>query len=535
MSSGTSLDDSSPLFRTRSAVAKLLERLKSEKPVINVVSNSLEVARAATRLKFPDPKKDCCMHLKLSGYDGKLSWPICYENQEDDELCSYAGLRYILQVKSVKRFSLNGNPLPSDKPVENFYCCLPFSSHRKGASKKNLGYWFRFLGKDAIFRVTIALKLDIKNVRRLARRSCLSETICKSSGIISKVEIEILSRSKASRQGVISEKGDIINVAKISPSLYFNKEYKSMLVTFKALREKLNFEDLEKFCAQSLEKLDDNDLRVVVLLEQSKEACRKKHYEKSKALLREAVDHARKCKNKTLLMGRAYVYLSYVHQNDGYLGNADECLAIARKKLLAMEACEDIGDLFFQEGLILLNFVQKMPKFADDLTTEAMHKFEQAAVQFENGLKVDDVLDKICSSYIRLASLILQKKASVCNRDCSVEYNIATANTHLEWVKEHLEDLSEKTKFHFYVCVTELLYEKQHFEKAKESLDVAFKIAKSCEFEEQIIWKGLPGNSINGDSHMTQELREREQADWVVEDFAKNGDVLLGYLADVSS
>lgn len=527
------------LFRTRSAVVKLLERVKGEEPSIYVISKPSEpVVSRKSRFKFPDPKKDCSVNLKVSSHNGELCLPVCYENQEDSDHHICGGLRYILQVLSVKRLTLDGKHFIANECQEDFYCCSPLSAHKKGSAKKGLGFWFRFLGKDATFRVTVALKLDVVSVKNLIGRRHLSDSLFSDDGIVSSEEFEISTRVKSSQSTAAAERDEVINAAKIFPSLYLNKEYKSIVTTFKDLRHELNFKELDKFFVQTLEGLSDNDLKVVLFLEQSQEACRKRLYEKSKQLLKQAVDAAAKCKNKTLLMGRAYLYLSYVHEKDGYLGNAEECLAIARKKLQALEACEDIGDLCFQEGLILTNFAQKMPKFALKLIGEAIHKFEQAAALFSNGLTVDNALDKLCSSYIRLASLLLKQKPPILSTDGSCVQptcNIALANKHLEWVAGHLTELSERTKFNFHVCHTELLYEKREYEKARESLGTAFQIANACQFEEQAMWKELPGGSSCNESYLQQTSDYEQPADGEGMEVFAVEDVPLGYLGDMSS
>ena len=531
-----SIFDGPPLlFRTRSAVIKLLERVKGEEPSIHVISKpTVPVVSRKSRFKFPDPKKDCSVNLKVSSQNGELSLPICYENQEDldDHICG--GLRYILQVLSVKRFTLDGKKFIANECQEDFYCCSPLSAHKKGSVKKCLGFWFRFLGKDATFRVTVALKLDVISMRNSIGRRRLSDSLFSDDGIVSSKEFEISTCVESSQSTAAPERDEVINAAKIFPSLYLNKEYKSIVARFKDLRHKLNFKELDNFFVQTLEGLSDNDLKVVLFLEQSQEACRKRLYEKSKQLLKQAVDATAKCKNKTLLVGRAYLYLSYVHEKDGYLGNAEECLAIARKKLQALEACEDIGDLCFQEGLILTNFAQKMPKFALKLIGEAIHKFEQAAVLFSNGLTVDNALDKLCCSYIRLASLLLKQKPLSNDGSC-VKPNITLANKHLDWVAGHLAELSERTKFNFYVCHTELLYEKQQYEKAKESLGTAFQIANACQFEEQAVWKELPGGSSYNESYLQEASSYGQPADHEGVEVFVVDDVPLGYLGDMSS
>lgn len=534
-SDNLAFEDPPFLFRTRSAVLKLLEQAKAEKPSISVISIPSEpVVSRKSRSKFPDPKKDCYVKLKVSNCSGKLCLPICYENREDNDQHFPGDLRYILQVLSVKRFSLDARKLLTSERIEDFYCYCPLSAHKKGSAKKCLGFWFRFSGQDAIFRITVALKIDPFLVKNLLRRRLFSGSYNEDDGIVVRKEVEISTHGKSSKNTAALERNEIINAAKIFPSLYLNQEYKSLVSKFKDLRQKLNYNELDKYLQQTLERLSDNDLKVVLFLEQSQEACRKKLYEKSKQLLKQAVDTTAKCKNKTLLMGRAYLYLSYIHQKDGYLGNAEECLAIARKKLQAMEACEDFGDLCFQEGLILTNFAQKMPKFALKLITEAMHKFEEAAALFSNGLTVDNILDKQCCAYIRLASLLLQHKpAAITTEGCTAQHNTALANKHLECVAGHLSELSERTKFHYHVCHAELLYEKQQFVKAKESLNAAFEIAKSCQFEEQAMWKEMPGKTCEK-SDLQEAFSNGETTEKAPEDIDVD-DLPSGYLGDVSS
>lgn len=525
-------DDSPHLFRTRSAVLKLLEQVRAENPSIHLISKPTEpVVNRNSKLKFPDPKKDCFVSFKVSSHNGKLCLPISYKNTDENDQKCYGGLRYILQVVSVNKVLLNGKQTSSNECQEDFYRFSPLSTHKKGSAKNCLGFWFRFFCKEATIRVTVALKIDFVFVRKLIGKRLLTDPLFKDDGMVSSLEFDISTCMRSSQKIAAAEKNGLINTAKIFPSLYLNREYKSIVTKFKDLRQKLNFEELDEFCARTLEGLSDNDLKVVLFLEQSQEACRKKLYEKSKQLLKQAVDSTAKCKNKTLLIGRAYLYLSYVHEKDGYLGNAEECLTIARKKLQALEACEDVGDLCFQEGLILTSFSQKMPKFASKLISEAMLKFEQAAAIFTNCLTVDSALDKLCCSYIRLASLLLKQSTE----GSCLRHKVAVANKHLEVVSCHLDELSEKTKFHFYVCNAELLYQRRQFEEAKKSLDDAYEIAKACQFEEQTMWKELPGCNSCGDHYFQEASNNGEPAnDLEVEDFVV-ADVPLGYLADTSS
>lgn len=524
-------DDSPHVFRTRSAVLKLLEQVRAEKPSLRVISKPSEpVVNRNSKLKFPDPKKDCFVSLKVSSQNGKLCLPINYETLDESDQKCYGGLRYILQVLSVNKLVLNGKQPRSNECQEDFCRFSPLSTHKKGSAKNCLGFWFRFFGKDAKIRITVALKIDFVFARKLIGKRLLTDPLFQDDGMVSSLEFDISTCMRSSLK-IASEKNGLINAAKIFPSLYLNQEYKRIVTKFKDLRQKLNFKELDKFFAQTLERLSDNDLRVVLFLEQSQEACRKKLYEKSKQLLKQAVDSTAKCKNKTLLIGRAYLYLSYVHEKDGYLGNAEECLTIARKKLQTLEVCEDTGDLCFQEGLILTSFAQKMPKFALKLISEAMFKFEQAAAIFTNCLTVDSSLDKLCCSYIRLASLLLKQTAE---GSCS-QHKIDVSNKHLEWVAGRLDELSEQTKFHFYVCNTELLYQKRQFEEAQKSLDVAYQIAKACQFEEQTLWEELPGSNCCSDHYFQEASSNKEPADdLVVENFVVD-DVSPGYLADMSS
>lgn len=524
---GSSTECQSYLSQSKIAVFEKLKQLKVAKPSIDLTSKpSKPIASRRSRFKFPDPKKDFNLNVKVISDDGKHCLPVFYENQEEI-IDQY--LRFILHVESVKRLSFDGKELIKNKDEEEFYCYSPFSEHKKGLRRKCPGFWFRFFGQEAIFRITVALKIDVAFVQKLLGRKRILDSLGVANGIVASEQVEISTFVQNSPK---TQRNDFINSSKIFPALYFNQEYKSIFSKFKDLRNKLNSCELEKYFTQTLASLQDNDLRVVLFLEQSQEACRKNHFEKSKLLLKKAVDVAAKCKNKTLLMGRAYLYLSYVHQKDGCLGIAEECLAIARKKLQALEACEDVGDLCFQEGLILTSFAQKMPKFALQLTKEAILKFEHAAVLFANCLAMDNVLDKQCCTFIRLASLLLQQMSGSVDSCETSTQNKLQAEKHLEWVKGHLPELSEKTKFHFYVCQTELHYKKLQFAKAKESLDSAFQIAESSQLEEQAVWTQMPVRTTE-ESRMQKEI-VRKISDISVEHWFEDN-IPLGYQGDEST
>lgn len=521
----SSTECQSYLCRSKIAVLEKLKQLKVAKPSIDVTPQPSEpIASRRSRFKFPDPKKDCYLDIKVRSDDGKHCLPVFYENQEE-----IIDQYFVLYVESVKRFSFDGKELIKNKDEGECYCYSPFSEHEKGLKKKHPGFWFRFFGQEAIFRITVALKIDVAFVGKLLGRKRILDSLGLANGIVASEQVEISTFVQNSPK---SESNDFINSSKIFPALYFNQEYKSIFSKFKDLRKKLNFCELEKYFTQTLSSLQENDLRVVLFLEQSQEACRKNHFEKSKLLLKNAVDLAAKCKNKTLLMGRAYLYLSYVHQKDGCLGIAEECLAIARKKLQALEACEDLGDLCFQEGLVLSSFAQKMPKFAFQLIKEAILKFEHAAVLFANCLAMDNVLEKQCCTFIRLASLLLQQMSGSVDSCGTSTQNELQAERHLEWVKGRLPELSEKTKFLFHVCQTELHYKKQQFAKAKESLDSALQIEESSQLEEQAVWRQMPVKTTEK-SHVQKEIVRKISEISVEECFKDN--IHLGYQGDESS
>lgn len=514
--------------RTKSSLSKLLEVVKAERLVINSVSRTLQPIRnGKNRRKFPDSKRDVRVEFTVTSQSGKVSLPICYEEYAGEDETPL--VRYTLGVLSIQRYSSEGKLLPGELGDSSYRCC-PLLEHKTGSRKKVYGFWFRCF-VCATFQVTIAIKLC--GLKYLAFNAGKIDTLigCNDCSVNTKV-FEIANCPRANGKSKIVRECQL--VAKIFPALYTNDDYKTFVSTVKDLRSS----ELEIFLSQSMDKDLDPDLKVVVLLEKSLEACRKGAIEKAKQTVKSAVDLIGKCTNKVLLTGRAYLYLAQIHLKDGCLGNAEDCLGIARKKLQNIESCEDVGDLWYQEGELLMAFIKKVPRFAAQLIPEARNKFQQAALYYEEGVSTGGVVDKLCCSHLQLASLACQEKS--CAKSSSMTYDAITCmQGHIKLVQAHLGVLSQRTQFEYLLCYSKLLLEMNLLEQARESLKAALQITETSTFTEGVVLDSMVVeqmydqlyrcSSPHMDGHVSQIV---EMTSATTEDDDR---MSLGYLGDIST
>ncbi|EDO47008.1 predicted protein [Nematostella vectensis] len=493
-----------PYLRNKTAQARLLEHLRLEKPTLNVFDcPTSPVVSGRNRLKFPDPNNDCYVELELLGQTSRVSLPVCYdsEKREDFELDEGAmggvhGLWYSLQVVSVVRFSLDGVELPQDQTQDSFFCCCPLSDQRKiclELSKDVYGFWFRFFGEKMRFRIKVGLKLEGTELlsRDLWKDDPYFAEVCQG-GYVSSVEFDIYTRSREIEQDTnpkrLKLKAGILSKNQSQPYLYSNDNYCKFIRAVNEMKKEARYSELDTLLSHAIGRYHaDTDLKVVVLLEQGLQACRKRYCDYAKELYKNAADLLSKCRNKSLLTGRTYVYLSEVHFNEGCIGNAGESLDIARKNLEGVGPCEDYGDLCFYEGLVLMVHAKRNQVFLNNLIPEAREKFLEAVKIYRDISSVDGMEDKLYLTYIKLASLELQPLPSSNSTELSVLPNqLAMAQKYLDLVKEHIEVFSRKTMLYYYHCCAELALETKSMDTAREYLSKAEDIAIRDHMENEV-------------------------------------------------
>lgn len=488
---------STSFSRHKATQLKLLELLRSEKPSLHVVSLPTQAVHCGrNRLKFPDPNNDCYVTFTLAGQTARVSLPVHYKLEkkqevelEEDECPSEVhlhGLWYSLQIESVTRYSVQGEELFTNSPDKS-YCCYPLSNPRRCESNStDYGLWFRLFEEETRYHFRVVLKLEGGEFfpKEFFKNDPYLTNVIDENGVVCAVEFDICTKAGDTKSEKKSKSVLLPKATNTSTSLlplYSNENYKKFIRSVQELKFKAKYDELEKLLSNASAKYQtDYDIKVAVLLEQGLVACRKRFCDYAKELFKNAVDLVGRCKNKALLTGRIYVYLSEVHFNEGFIGNAGESLAIARKYLDNFGLCEDLGDLCFCEGLILMVYAKRTQAFLKSLIPEAREKFLEAARNFSHGESVSHMGDKLCCTYIKLASLELQPMPNEQSKELEVSpEQVAKAKSYLEKAQQSMASLSEQTKVYYHLCCAELHLVTNQLEKTKELFNKALELAKS--------------------------------------------------------
>lgn len=495
-SSNGILSDSVPTNYSKGAIKRLLARVQKEKAEIRIISKpTSHVRNGRNRHKFPDPKKDCCIKLAVNCQSSKLSLPVSYFDYENDDHHFTGGLSYVVQVTAVRRFTCEGQEVSDDSPPTAMYCCCPLSEHKAGTKTKSLGFWFRFFGQPAKFLVTISLKLH--GMKKLLRgtKEHRSLSFCGEDDLVCSVDVDISNTDfpHIASKKIVKSKSKAKPI-KQQPLLYACEEYRETMRKVLELRHNQHHSELDSYLSSVLDSVtvSDCDIKVAVVLEQSLEMFRKGVFSRAKLRIKDAVDASPKCKNKALLIGRSYLYLSQIHEADGNLGSAEECLEIARKKLEGLQSCEDVGDLCFQEGTVLMAFAKRMSKFAWKLQGEAVAKFKEALLHYKDGVTATtNVTEKLCSTHARLAVLAF---LSMPNTDISVTENALVV------IEQNIDRVSVQTKYLYFLCKAEDYCQHDLFEEAVRCLDQAASLEDTQDSNSEYPWGAVLYQKIN--SHM---------------------------------
>lgn len=492
--------------RHKTAQIKLLERLRLENPVLNVVALPAQpVSCGKNKLKFPDPNNDSYVILSLNSQTSKLSLPVHYDFEEKEELeeeedaCRFVGhvngLSYSLRLLSVTRYTLNGEKLSSESSEKSFYCCCPLTDRGKMYQDTNsdngvFGFWFRLLSEDTRFHFTMALRLkglDLLPKEYYKNDTYLCDLNCQD-GIVCSVEFDICTTARQHETSGTDKKAKTTAIqrnsngkAVVVSQLYSNEKYKKLIQSVHELKLEAKYDDLEQLLSHASARYQaDYDLKVVVLLEQGSVASRKRFCDYAKDLFKNAVDLVGRCQNKSLLTGRIYIYLSEVHFNEGFIGNAGESLAVARKYLESFDLCEDLGDLCFCEGLILMVHAKRTQSFLKNLIPEAREKFLDAVKNYHSGESVCSMADKLNCTYVKLASLELQPMPDDDGKELIVTAEqVSKAQSYLETVQQDFKSLSQQTKLYYYLCSAELCLELKNVNEANENYKQALSLAET--------------------------------------------------------
>ena len=369
--------------------------------LVLIHSPSEPIENGKNRRKFPS-SKDCCVRVRVLSNNAPGSKqtrvPIRYECDVPSTFLKnnsslVNGPTYLLGINSITRHPTGEDLLDLPTHKVCLYHPLNFCT-TKDIQPGHYGFWFRFFGKSCRFHVMITLKIHRHG---------------HNDKVISTVELDITNIEKSTINRNMFVKSS--NSKSHHCSLYSEKKYIGIMEKLQQLQEHCLWQKCVTVGDEisNLEK-GKSDIKVCILLEQSKAMCHQGEFVRAKSLVKQALEAIpTRSQNKDLLIARGYTYLSLCHHYELSLGNAEQCLQIASEKLINFRPCEDTADLSNKEGWLLISFLLKIPNFSKGLITEAKEKLEKAVSHYKESYnpKHERIMNKIYSSQLGIAILFL--------------------------------------------------------------------------------------------------------------------------------
>ncbi|XP_046853979.1 uncharacterized protein LOC124447126 [Xenia sp. Carnegie-2017] len=370
---------SSREFRERCVDCWTTQKMKKKiaKPSLVLIhSPTKPVKNGKNRRKFPS-SKDCFVEfcvksdifeeqrLKPKISVGYEFWKyLKYENS------SINGERYYVSVSHITRHSIN-NDLLDNFSMSKVCLHHPLNYAKyKDIQRDSFGFWFRFFGSSCRFQITIALK-------------------CANDRTIDTMELNIENIENfdaTQRISIVENASKKLYVCR----LYSDYEYIRVINLHIEMQSKCDWKTCITLGNEILSTLQSgkSDLKACIFLEQSKAFYHLGDFTSSKSLVKQALQTiSSDSSNRNILIGRAYVYLSFCHLYDSALGNTEECLRIAREKLHYYKPCEDTGLLHFMEANLLISFLLKVPtSFGENLVLQIKKKLDLVIDHFSQSL-----------------------------------------------------------------------------------------------------------------------------------------------------
>ena len=383
---------------------KLVGRKISPPKLVLIYAPLQPVKNGKNRRKFPSPVKDYYIKVKVvpcvSETGSQENWvPIYYEYDGHDALgCNNSlvnGPVYLLGISSITRHCTNQELL--DLPIHQVCQYHPLNyCTGKDIPSNHYGFWFRFFGKSCRFHIIITLKLHRHG---------------KDDKVVNTIEVDVTNIETFPIKKHISVK--TTNFKSHDCSLYLEKEYINVMEILYRLQEQCMWEKCIAVGNEILSSLESNgksDIKACILLEQSKSFSHLGKFAIAKSLVKQTLEIIpANNQNKDLLVARAYIYLSLSHHYDLSLGNAEECLSIARQKLIKFKHCEDTADLHYNEGLLLISFLLKFPNLNKRLMAEVNEKLEKAIKHYQETYNSSHarIMNKIYNTQLCMTILLL--------------------------------------------------------------------------------------------------------------------------------
>ena len=404
-------------------------------PKLNVLSKPEEdVINGKNRHRFPDPSHDKCILLGIFDHEETLiklhyidnTGIVMDEIVEKEIMNNPHGIHYFLKLEQVQRDTPTGSSEIETNFISKNIICAKLNDHTvsdTSVPKEVAGFWIRLFGQRSVFTMNFTLWSAEVNESNNAYFPF------KGSGVSSEGfynlekldEIHVQFRNKE-RKGQKQNRGN----RKQSPSIeshFDRKELTNIIKKVRYLRDNGKVEEFNAKCSEILKSAKKNggiDEELTMVLEESMCLCYQGNPSEGKRLLQKAVHMSSKSSNSNAIKNRAYLFLSFIHLNDGSFGTAQECLGMVGKEMDHLLSIEDRVLRSTINGIIMTNFGQKLSEMSQNLWHEATENFENALdlAMMHKGGTIND--DSICMIHLWMTKLYLAMLKSSCSPGCKM-------------------------------------------------------------------------------------------------------------------
>lgn len=392
------------------------------------------VINGKTRCRFPDPTQDKCVLLGLFDKEQTLIKLHYIDNEgisidetlEKEIMKNPHGEHYFLKFEQVQIDHASGGTEIQNKLHNNRIICAKLNDHTvsdTSVPEEVAGFWVRVFGPESTFTLNFTLW------SAEARKSSYSHFPCKGNGgkedfynLVKLDEIHVQFGNEP-RHTKKRKNGKTKMSEAIKQNLFECKELMDTIKSVRYIRDNGKVEEFDAKCyglLKNAKRKGNLDEELALILEQSTCLCYQGNASEGKKLLQRAVQRSSKSKNSTAIKNRAYLFLAFIHINDGSYGTAQECLGMVDKEVNSSLSAEDMALRSLLHGIIMMNFGQRLNGMSQTLWHEAGENFENALDYCQGSQSAMVTDDSICMIHLWMARLFIGMLKAACSPGCKM-------------------------------------------------------------------------------------------------------------------
>ena len=242
------------------------------------------------------------------------------------------------------------------------------------------------------------------------------------------------------------------------------------------------------------------DMALALIIEQGVSFMYNKQLGKSKLYFTSVTQLADHCKlrNPNILIARAYVLLAANYNSRARktkkISAIMECLKRSQVLLQNHESPEDLAEMYFTSGIVLLGCMSRIPD--DERNSKARMKIRERARTFYEGAiaicKKDPrprvQLKRLTYCHLGLAALLLDCSSTVSRTRIKVipSKDIEDATKHLDIIEQQLGDIPPGTRVQILKKRSDQYYRQETYHVARETAQDALQMARSHGFNTEL-------------------------------------------------